>query len=59
MGHGRLREAATVVVASGAIGNGQGLWVGTDELWRWRDPVAEHYHDAFARGVVHALVRAP
>ena len=50
------RAAATVVVASGAIGNGRAVWVGTDELWRWRDPFAERYHDAFALGVLHALV---
>lgn len=42
------------------VGNyprGTTLWLGTDETWRWRDPYAETYMDAFWRNVVRHLAQ--
>ena len=42
------------------VGNyprGTTMWIGTDETWRWRDPYAETYMDAFWRNVVRHLAQ--
>jgi len=46
---------ANTVMAIRPVGKGFSLWIGTDELWRWRDPHAERYMDAFAVSAVRAV----
>ncbi|MBL8733765.1 MAG: hypothetical protein JNN13_15445 [Planctomycetes bacterium] len=41
----------------GPYPRGNTFWLGTDETWRWRDPYAETYMDAFWRNVVRDLAK--
>lgn len=43
------------VMAIRPVGAGTSLWIGTSELWRWRDPHGERYMDAFAGSAVRAV----
>ena len=43
------------VIVARKLGEGHSLWVGTSELWRWRDAHAGRYFDAFASVLVRAV----
>jgi hypothetical protein len=68
----RPKPGATVLLRHPTDGNAYGkrpiavvapfprgttFFLGTDETWRWRDPYAERYMDAFWRNVVRHLAR--
>jgi len=42
-------QARTPVVATMRYGAGRVLWVGSDETWRWRDPLGDRVHQVFWR----------
>ena len=41
----------------GPVPRGNTFFMATDETWRWRDPYAETYMDAFWRNIVRALAQ--
>lgn len=44
----RSADAAKApVIAVGRYGAGRVAWIGTDETWRWRDPLGDRVHQAF------------
>jgi hypothetical protein len=45
------------IAVVGPYPRGTTFWLGTDETWRWRDPYAETYMDAFWRNVVRYLAQ--
>lgn len=45
------------IAVAGPVPRGNTFFLGTDETWRWRDPYAETYMDAFWRNVVRWLAR--
>jgi hypothetical protein len=68
----RAKPGATVLLRHPTDGNSYGkrpiavvapfprgttFFIGTDETWRWRDPYAETYMDAFWRNVVRHLAQ--
>ena len=46
---------ANTVMAIRPVGAGKSMWIGTADLWRWRDPHGERYMDAFAVSAVRAV----
>lgn len=45
------------IAVAGPAPRGNVFFLGTDETWRWRDPYAETYMDAFWRNVVRWLAQ--
>lgn len=45
------------IAVVGPYPRGTTFFIGTDETWRWRDPYAETYMDAFWRNVVRHLAQ--
>lgn len=43
------------VIVARELGDGHSLWIGTSELWRWRDPHGGRYFNAFAQAMVRAI----
>lgn len=41
------------------FGAGRVLYVGTEDLWRWRFKVADQYHEPFWRQMANAIMEAP
>ncbi len=44
-----------VLAAIGTHGLGRTFFLGTDEMWRWRNPYGEKHFDTFWKNVVFAL----
>lgn len=44
----RSADAAKApIIAVGRYGAGRVAWIGTDETWRWRDPLGDRVHQSF------------
>lgn len=44
-----------IILAIRPVGEGRSLWLGSGELWRWRDPHAGRFSDAAAVSMVRAV----